>query len=268
MKIIGQLPKLPGIYKITNLIDSKGYVGQAVVLYQRHFTHKGLLQQNKHKNPHMQAAVNRDELSNFSFEVIEILPLDKTLLTQREDYWIKFYKTNDPKFGYNMASAIDGHLGMKRSDSTREKLSLKRKGMILSIEQKQSIGFSVHKFYEANPELGILKVQKAQQVAADLHRGKSLPEQQRLAIQKGMQRSILEKGPEEVKRLKEISKVGANHSAEVRHKLAKKRLNLTTEQDVAYEAIYTQDKTSNEIAQDRKRFVRALEKMRKLKERN
>jgi group I intron endonuclease len=266
MKIIGPLPKLPGIYKITNQIDGKRYIGQAVVLYQRCFKHVGPLRANKHKNPHMQAAVNRDGLQNFSFKVLEVLPLNKTLLTQKEDYWIKFYKTNDPNFGYNMASAIDGHLGMKRREETKDKIRAKKQGSILSEDHKEHIGKSLLKFHKLHPEVGIRQTQNAIAKAADLHRGKSLPEAQRIAIQKGMKKIIQEKGPKETKRLKNISVVGAKRSAEVRRELAKKRLNLTPEQEIAYEAIYKQNKTPHEIAQDRKRFVRALEKARRTKE--
>lgn len=45
-----------GVYKITNLINSKFYIGSSVNIGQRWFKHKALLRHNKHENPKLQNA--------------------------------------------------------------------------------------------------------------------------------------------------------------------------------------------------------------------
>jgi group I intron endonuclease len=265
MKILGTLNMLAGIYKITNTKNGKSYIGQAVKLLSRYWKHLSTLRLQKHKNPHLQAAVNIDGIDNFTFEVLEVLPLNKVLLTKREQYWIDYYNTCDNQFGYNMASASDGHLGMKRSEETKRKLSLKRQGITLSEEQKRNIGIGVHIFHQEHPEYINNGIKKAIGIAADLRRGTELSEEHRVAIQLGMKKVIAEKGPDAVKRLQEISKRGSQTRAIEIHELAKKKLNLTTEEEIAYEPIYAQDKSKKEIWNDRKNFVRALERKRKQK---
>lgn len=78
-----------------------------------------------------------------------------------------------------------------------------------------------------------------------------------------MKKVIAEKGPEEIKRLQNISKIGSQTRAIEIHELAKSKLNLTVEEEIAYEAIYKQDKPKKEIFNDRKNFVRALARKRK-----
>ena len=50
-------------------------------------------------------------IENFCFEVIEELPLNRELLTEREQYWINYYNTLDPQYGYNETPAIDAKRG-------------------------------------------------------------------------------------------------------------------------------------------------------------
>jgi len=265
MKILGTLNMLAGIYKITNIKNDKSYIGQAVKLLSRYWKHLSTLRLQKHKNPHLQAAVNIDGIDNFTFEVLEVLPLNKALLTKREQYWINYYNAGNNQFGYNMASAADGHLGMKRSAETKRKIGLKHLGTTLSKEHKRDIGIGVREFYQEHPEYINNGIKKAIAIAADLHRGQPLPEEHKTLIKLGMKKVIAEKGPEEVKRLQEISKRGSQTRAIEIHELAKKKLNLTAEEEIAYEAIYAQDKSKKEIWNDRKNFVRALERKRKQK---
>lgn len=85
-----------GIYKITNLINNKVYIGQSVDIAKRWSAHKH--PQNNEKTA-LQAAFHKYGIENFQFEIIEECKEDE--LNDKEMYWIEFYNSyNDG--GYNM----------------------------------------------------------------------------------------------------------------------------------------------------------------------
>lgn len=92
-----------GIYKITNLINNKCYIG-----YSKHIE----LRWKQHKKiPNIDVAIyqamRKYGLENFLFEVIEECP--KEQLQEREKYWIKYY--NSYSTGYNETLGGDGAPG-------------------------------------------------------------------------------------------------------------------------------------------------------------
>ena len=46
--------KLPGVYRIQNIINEKNYIGSTVNLCRRSRNHRSKLERNKHSNPHLQ----------------------------------------------------------------------------------------------------------------------------------------------------------------------------------------------------------------------
>lgn len=52
----GKRVAYPVIYKITNLINKKCYVGSAIYYDKRRGTHISKLRRNKHNNPYLQSA--------------------------------------------------------------------------------------------------------------------------------------------------------------------------------------------------------------------
>lgn len=65
-----------GIYKITNVINSKIYIGSTCCtggLKRRWVVHKSALNHNRHANRHLQLAWNKYGQENFVFEPLEII---------------------------------------------------------------------------------------------------------------------------------------------------------------------------------------------------
>lgn len=82
-----------GIYKITNKINGKVYIGQAIDINDRWQRHR-----RSHDNCAIHLAFNKYGIDNFTFEVIEeCLP---ELLDEREIYWIDHFQSYGK--GYNM----------------------------------------------------------------------------------------------------------------------------------------------------------------------
>ena len=114
------MKKKSGIYKITNIINDKVYVGSAVNINYRFKTHKRLLNNNKHFNTHLQSSYNKNGKENFKFEIIELVNED--VLLERETFWISFMMSNNPDYGYNKRLIVNSNLGIKLSEETKKKL--------------------------------------------------------------------------------------------------------------------------------------------------
>jgi len=132
--------KISGIYKITNVINKKVYIGSAISIKKRWKQHKRLLKNNKHYNTHLQSAYNKYGEVNFIYDIIETVEID--FLLEREEFWIFELKANDNKFGYNKRIKPHSNLGIKLSKKTRFKLSISHLGNKHSDESKKKIGES------------------------------------------------------------------------------------------------------------------------------
>ena len=80
--------KKSGVYKITNLTTGIVYIGSAKCFQKRAYQHFSSLKNNKHQNKHLQASFNKHGAGAFLFEVIEVVPGDKTARTTREQFFI------------------------------------------------------------------------------------------------------------------------------------------------------------------------------------
>lgn len=97
-RVIGN-KEVSGIYKITNLIDEKCYIGQAVNIKDRWKTHikRGL---GCETGPQLKiySAMLESGIENFTWEILKECPRNE--LSEQEKYWIELYQTNT--YGYNM----------------------------------------------------------------------------------------------------------------------------------------------------------------------
>ena len=127
------------IYKYTNQINNKVYIGQTINEYKRIYAHKHTL--NSWRS-YFHNAIKKYGYDKFVYEILEeIDDADvkelKIKLDTLEQKYISVYKSNDPNFGYNLTLGGGGTLGLKQSKESNLKRSRthKAKGKTLTKEQ-------------------------------------------------------------------------------------------------------------------------------------
>lgn len=75
-----------GIYKITNIVNGKIYIGKSLNIEQRFNRHINELNRNSNHNPHFQNAWNKYGEDKFKFEIIHTLEVyDKEIINLYND---------------------------------------------------------------------------------------------------------------------------------------------------------------------------------------
>lgn len=124
----------PCIYQIKNIINNKCYIGSTINYEKRKQKHLRLLRKNLHHCRHLQSSFNLYKENNFQFSIVEIIS-DPITLVYKEDWWIK--KLN-PEYNV-IKSGILNHLGLKRSEETRRKISIALTGRHLDEITKKKL---------------------------------------------------------------------------------------------------------------------------------
>lgn len=98
---------MPYIYKISNDINDKLYIGKTLYTIERRwYQHKNNAKNRKDlKHLPLYSAMNKYGIEHFKIEKIEEVT-DEKELSAREQYWIKFYNTYN--YGYNASIGGDG----------------------------------------------------------------------------------------------------------------------------------------------------------------
>lgn len=141
-----------GIYKITNVVNNKCYIGSAVNFNRRWYLHKTELRKNKHHSKHLQHAWNKYGEESFKFEVLFYCEKEELIKYEQLHF-------DELKPEYNICKVAGSMLGVKRgpltdshklklsvinkgknpSEETVEKMRNSHKGTILSEERKEKI---------------------------------------------------------------------------------------------------------------------------------
>lgn len=97
-----------GIYKITNTVNGKFYIGSSKDIDWRWYCHKHYLKTGKHDNPKLQHSWNFHGEDKFAFDIIEEVNPDEKLLLEREQHYLDLLKPYERNIGYNICDTAEG----------------------------------------------------------------------------------------------------------------------------------------------------------------
>ena len=118
-----------GIYKITNLLNNKNYIGLSSNIEKRWKEHLSDTYscEDKHFNNPLYKDIKEIGIQNFSFTILE--ECDQDSLSEKEKYYIKIYNTYIPN-GYNRT--LGGRGKIKPSSFICEKCGKQLKKFVQS----------------------------------------------------------------------------------------------------------------------------------------
>ena len=150
------------IYKATNRINGKMYVGQTIKLLNirmsEHICHALL----KKDNMYFHKAIRKYGKKNFIWEVVAECNLLKEL-NKAEIEMVKKYNTFAN--GYNLTEGGEGKLGSNHTEETKRKISESNKGK------------NHHRYGKDNPSFGKTRSEETKKKISEAHKGKKHTEE-------------------------------------------------------------------------------------------
>lgn len=185
---------LCGIYKITNIINGKVYIGQSINIKARWKDHVHTLNRNTSHSTLLQRAWNKYKAENFTFEILELCAED--MLDEVETKYITLYDSCNN--GYNIESGgnfnkclseetkqklRESHLGMFPSDDTKKKMSESKIGKNNNMYGRSHSEESKRKMSESKKgKPGYPRSDKQKEIARLANMGKIVSEETRRKI--------------------------------------------------------------------------------------
>ena len=166
------------IYKITNLINGKIYVGLSTKTVEESINYYG-------SGRLINEAIDKYGKENFCKEILEDNIKDLELLKNREIYWIDSLKSHVHFDNYNLTLGGDGSLGLSPSAEWRKKISDGIKNSpkysaskeIMSEKSKERWKDHAYKAKMSEMRMGHPAYPNQQEAASKIWKGKKLPKE-------------------------------------------------------------------------------------------
>lgn len=155
-----------GIYKITNKINHKSYIGQSTNIEKRWNNHLSSVNntQDHCYNYPVYRAMRKYGVQNFSFEVLELCSSE--LLDEREQYWVSYFDTykngyNQTVGGNNPQSKVKDYIVDITNDLKLSTLSIAEIAKKYNMSYEMVQGINTGRHWARDIEYPIRKRQKA-----------------------------------------------------------------------------------------------------------
>lgn len=143
-----------GIYKITNTINGKVYIGQSQCITKRWKNHKITAYNSNDRSYEypLYRAIRKYGIENFDFSILENCTIEQ--LDEREIFWIKFYSSDNSCYGYNNDSGGSNcpHPTKLTEEKVNEIINLLKNTTISQYDLAER--FKVDQFFISNINLG------------------------------------------------------------------------------------------------------------------
>ncbi len=150
-----------GIYKITNLINKKVYIGQSTDIEHRFNDYKRLRCKGQTK---LYASLKKHGIENHKFEIITECDLEQ--LNNLERYYQDLYNVSDRKCGLNLKLTKSTDRSGKHSEESIQKMSEKAKNRSDETRKKMSEAHKGRKHSE-DSKIKMSKSQKGKIVSSE-----------------------------------------------------------------------------------------------------
>lgn len=141
------------VYKFTNLVNNKVYIGITNWVNKRIGDHIRYSKNTNNKcRMYLHKAISKYGFDKFTFEIIEIVSTREEL-NQREIYWINYFNSTNNSIGYNLTKG--GNTNYPSEETVKKKILSSKK---VKVAQYDLQGNFINKFEsvkEASRQLGI-----------------------------------------------------------------------------------------------------------------
>jgi hypothetical protein len=94
-----------GIYKITNIVNDKIYIGSSKHIESRWSCHLSDLRRNDHHSKHLQRAADKYDISVFKFEILQETKEEELIKVEQE--YLDKLRPYDKNIGYNISDKAE-----------------------------------------------------------------------------------------------------------------------------------------------------------------